>query len=274
MTERDSAAISPTAHYTGEVWRRNGLSYPGLGTREGRVLHAAAEPLLAISRVLGGPTLEDFLLARHHLIDKLLDAAIASGEIGQVVEIAAGLSPRGIRMTRRHPGLVYIEADLPGMAARKRSALERAGATHRVATLDALADDGPESLARLAADLDPGRGTAMITEGLINYFPREHVDGVWRRIATALARFPAGLYVSDLHLGEENSDRISRGFIAGLGLFVRGRVHMPYANEAEALAALRAAGFAESGLHRGSEAGEGSGAHRVRVIEARTVIPG
>ncbi len=36
--ERSSDAISPTAHYTGQVWARNGLSHPRLGTREGRVL--------------------------------------------------------------------------------------------------------------------------------------------------------------------------------------------------------------------------------------------
>jgi hypothetical protein len=43
--------ISPTAHYTGEVWRRAGLSHPWLGTREGRVmvdaLRAAGDGSLA-----------------------------------------------------------------------------------------------------------------------------------------------------------------------------------------------------------------------------------
>ncbi len=32
-----SDAISPTAHYTGYVWARNGLSHPELETLEGRV---------------------------------------------------------------------------------------------------------------------------------------------------------------------------------------------------------------------------------------------
>lgn len=274
MFERTSAAISPTAHYTGEVWRRNGLSHPALGTREGRALHAALRPLLATSGVLGGPTLDDFLLARHRLIDRLLDQAIGSGEVGQVIEIAAGMSPRGIRMTEHHPGLLYIEADLPEMAKRKSEALERAGATHRVAELDALADDGPASLARLAGDLDPATGTAIVTEGLVNYFPREAVDGIWARIADALTRFPSGLYVSDLHLGDENSDALARAWMAALGLFVRGSVYMPYSDEADAIGSLRSAGFGETVLHRGSEAGSGRGTHRVRVIEARTAETG
>lgn len=33
-----SDAISPTAHYTGQVWWRSGLSHPLLATREGRVM--------------------------------------------------------------------------------------------------------------------------------------------------------------------------------------------------------------------------------------------
>jgi O-methyltransferase involved in polyketide biosynthesis len=268
--ERTPAAISPTAHYTGEVWRRNGLSHPALVTLEGRVLHAAMRPVLAFSSALGGPTMEPFLLARHRLIDSFLDEAIEAGEIGQVIEIAAGMSPRGLRMTERHPDLIYIEADLPAMAARKRDALAHAGASHRVADLDALAEDGPDSLAQLAAGLDADLGTAVVTEGLINYFPRAAVDGIWARIATALRRFPAALYVSDLHLESENSEPVARAWMAALGAFVRGRVYMPYHDEADALGALRTAGFERAELHRGGEAGTGRGADRVRVIEART----
>ena len=33
-------SISPTAHYTGYVWARNGLSHPELETLEGRLLDA------------------------------------------------------------------------------------------------------------------------------------------------------------------------------------------------------------------------------------------
>ena len=64
--------ISPTAHYTGEVWRRAGLSHPWLGTREGRIMVDALHPLMAVSEALGGPSLESYLLARHRAIDALL----------------------------------------------------------------------------------------------------------------------------------------------------------------------------------------------------------
>lgn len=268
--DRGSDAISPTAHYTGQVWLRNGLSDPALGTWQGRVLHAGAAPLLAASKLAGGPTLESFLLARHRLIDRILTEGIEDGSIGQIVEIASGMSPRGLRFRRRHPGVTYVEADLPAMAERKRAALAEIGTPIRVADLDALTDRGPGSIAELGASLDAEAGAAFVSEGLLNYFPREDVIGIWGRIASALARFPAGLYVSDLHLRSGNSGPLERAFGAALGTFVRGSVHFPFADEEDASAALRRAGFATVELHNGSEASDEPGAERVEVIEART----
>lgn len=268
LLERRSDAISPTAHYTGEVWRVAGLSHPALGTVEGRVLHTSLRPVMTVSGLLGGETLDGFLLARHRLIDRLLTARIETGEITQVVELAAGMSPRGLRLSAAYPELTYVETDLPAMAARKREALSRAGAGHRVVELDALVDDGPESLAELAAGLDRGRGLAIITEGLLNYFPRNETDGIWARVGAALQAFPHGLYLADLHLRSDNADGRQRAFSTLLGLFVRGRVHFPYADAADARAALGEAGFAATELHPGTEGGSEPAAERVRVIEA------
>src|SRR5918998_929645 len=55
---RGSEAISPTAHYTGHVWGRNGLSPPELATVEGRLLFGVLAPAMTVSRALGGPTLD------------------------------------------------------------------------------------------------------------------------------------------------------------------------------------------------------------------------
>ena len=265
-----SSSISPTAHYTGHVWHRNGLSHPGFDTVEGRVLHAALRPVVALSRLLGGPSLEDFLLARHQALDALLAEAIEHGEIGQVVEVAAGLSPRGLSFAQRFgDAITYVEADLPGMAARKRAALGGASsAHHRVADLDALADDGPASLGALAAQLDPDRGLAIVTEGLLNYFPRDAVTGMWRRFAAALAGFPHGLYLSDLHLRQDAADPIARAFSAALGVFVGGSVHLHFETAEDATEQLLAAGFADAELRRAAD--EPRGARLVHVVEART----
>jgi O-methyltransferase involved in polyketide biosynthesis len=267
--------ISPTAHYTGYVWARNGLSHPELSTPEGRILFESLRPAMVVTAVASGYSLEPYLLARHRAIDALLERAIDAGEVGQVVEVAAGLSPRGWRFANRHSDLTYVEADLPGMAERKREALERMGSLgerHRVVVLDALRDDGPESLAALAATLDPGVGLAIVTEGLLGYLDWPSVEGIWRRFAHVLAGFPHGVYISDLHLGDVQNTLI-RGFRVMLSVFVRGRVHLHFQSASAAEAALVRAGFEHATVSRASElveVAEGPAGGLAHILEAST----
>ena len=251
-----SETISPTAHYTGYVWARNGLSHPRLETLEGRVMFESLRPMMAVSTTLGGPSLESYLLARHRAIDALLDRAIEQHGVTQVIEVAAGLSPRGWRFTQRYGDrLTYVEADLPGMTARKRRALEQMGSLsdrHRVTEVDALRDKGSRSIGALAADLDHAAGLAIITEGLLGYLDTDAVDGIWRRFARTLSGFASGRYISDLHLGSVQNAQI-RAFRAALSVFVRGQVHLHFDNAQQAVGALRDAGFARAKLYRASD---------------------
>jgi O-methyltransferase involved in polyketide biosynthesis len=252
LPARTSAAVSPTAHYTGFVWARNGLSHPELATREGRVLFDSLRPWMAVSGALGGPTLERYLLARHLAIDAVLARAIEDGRVSQVLEVACGLSPRGWRFTERHPELTYVEADLPAMAARKRRALERMGSLserHSVVDVDVLSDD---SFGAVTAPLDRSQGLAIITEGLLGYLPSDAVLAVWRRFASTLSEFEHGLYLAELHLRSIQTAQV-RAFRVVLGAFVRGRVYLHFARADEAVSALRGAGFADAKVHPASD---------------------
>jgi O-methyltransferase involved in polyketide biosynthesis len=274
-----SARISPTAHFTGYVWYRNGLGDPALRTRAGRFLVAAFAPIDRAARLAGGPALEDVLLGRHRAIDERLELAVERGEVQQVLEVAAGLSPRGLRFTRRHGHrLFYIEGDLPAMARRKRQALARAdepaGSHHLVVEIDALAEGTPNSLDDVATRFfDPSRGLAIITEGLLNYFERAAVEAMWARFARVLSRYPSGLYLSDLHLAQDMERvRGARAFAALLSVFARGKVHLHYGDSGEAGRALLAAGFAEARFFpAGSTRGNPGAPLPVRILEARTV---
>ena len=274
---RGSDAVSPTAHYTGQVWVRNGLSHPELATWEGRVLFDALRPAMTASHAVGGATLEGLLLARHRVIDRLLEEAIEDGSVSQVIEAACGMSPRGWRFAERYgSAIAYVEADLPQMARRKRDALERIGSLgerHRVEEVDLLRDEGPGSLAALAARLDPGGGVALITEGLLTYFDDADVRAMWRRFADALAGFPRGRYFADFRLAGA-SGTTDRVFGAVLSAFVRGAVHTHFADEDEAVAALRDAGFSDARIHRcdshpaAGEVRRDPGSSRVHIIDA------
>jgi len=277
MSRQRPEMISPTAHYTGYVWYAHGQSHEAFATRGGRLMYRALKAPNSVAHHLGLPTLEGMLLARHRLIDLRLSQAIDAGEISQVVEIAAGLSPRGWRFRNRYGDrLHYVEADLPAMIARKRRVLAELGgetAHHRTVEIDALAADGPTSIGAICASLDPTRGTAILTEGLINYFDTPTVVAMWRRIAAALRPFPRSLYLSDLALRDGNGGALVAGFSWLLAAFVRGRVHMHFDSAEEAEDALAAAGLVGILLDPRDFAFElpeleRAGAGRVRIVEA------
>ena len=273
------AAISPTGYVTGYAWVAAGWSDPALATRTGRVIYDTTRLPNAVAGVLGLPTLTGLLLGRHRVIDTLLADAIDDGRISQVIELACGLSPRGLTFTRRYRDLTYLEADLPGMAATKRRLLGRAGPLapgHQVLDVDAFAADGPTSVAGLAARLAADRGVAVITEGLLNYFPTSAVTGLWDRLAGVLGTFPAGLYLADIGLRPRRRTRLIDAGLDGLQAVVGGRVQLHFAGAAAATERLLGAGFAGADVRpisgwpaaapwRGDPA-----THRMHVLAATT----
>jgi O-methyltransferase involved in polyketide biosynthesis len=241
------------------------------------MLHRGLALPLAASKTLGGPTLDGLLLARHRIIDSILDDLIRGG-VSQVVEVACGMSPRGWRFTEQlGERLTYIEEDLPGMAQRKHDALARMESLtdrHRVVGLDVLQEGGPDSLEALVETLDPAEGLVILTEGLLTYLDDDTVNALWARLATALGRFDKGVYLSDLRFSRQDRGLSERTFDVILGAFVRGKVHAYRGDEATAETALRSAGFKEARLHRGdkhpaaTDVRSDPGAGVVCVIEA------
>ena len=277
MARSHPEAISPTAHYTGYVWYAHGQSHDAFATRQGRWMYQALRGANAIASAARLPTLDGMLLARHRLIDLRLTQAIEAGEVSQVVEVAAGLSPRGWRFAQRYGDrLTYVEADLPGMLANKRRILGKLGGEtphHRTAEVNALTDTGPTSIEAICASLDPTQGTAIITEGLINYFDRATVIEIWGRFARALQRFPTSLYLSDVNTRDGNGGPLIAAFAWLLSAFVRGKVHIHFDSAVEAEDALARAGLPGMLLDPRELAEELpgmelAGAGHVRIIEA------
>jgi O-methyltransferase involved in polyketide biosynthesis len=275
----DPTRISPTAHYTGYVWQVSGLSTPALATTEGWLFHEALRLPNAVLAALGGPTLPAMLVARHKAIDSILGAAVDSGAVTQVLEIASGYSPRGWRFTRRHGArLAYVEADLPHMVERKRRFLERVPAAERptVVAINALTADGPLSLQQVARDFDRSAGLAIVTEGLTNYLDPDAARAMWSRFAALLQEFPRGLYVSDTRLARVALDSVvTRLFLPLLGTFVRGNIHLHFETEADARRTFTDCGFASFALHRpetmpGLDLGADPGVAQVQILDART----
>ena len=186
--------LSVTALYTSGAWAWAGL--PGaelLASADARRVFGATNAALAVARLFtpGLRSLRHALVHRHTMIDHL---ARASGA-GQILELAAGLSPRGVAFSA-DPAIRYTEVDLPHMSLHKRRLLERS-------------DAGRAALARpnlrlAAADVTeaplddlviPGEPLFVIAEGLLMYLPPAKQRALWRKIAALLGRAGAGALV-------------------------------------------------------------------------------
>lgn len=278
--ETSTDRVSPTAHATGYLWYRHGLSDAALVTPRGKRLDRGFRALTGLTKKLSGVSLDALMLARHKGIDAVLCEAIDAGRVTQIIEVAAGLSARGWRMRQRYGDRIhYIETDLPDMVQTKRQLLEDAGLLgprHQIVVLDALAPRGARSLGAIARTLDPKKGTAIITEGLMNYLPPQAADAFWKRAAKTLSGFRHGVYLSDAYLTRENRNLAMLAFGAVLQAFVRGRMHVHFQTEARAIDHLERCGFSDVRLHTpasipaAAEHARVRGGSLVRILEART----
>ncbi|MEK9765592.1 MAG: class I SAM-dependent methyltransferase [Thalassolituus sp.] len=245
----DTSRISVSAHYTGYIWYKHGLSAKGFVTNAGRFANATLAPVNALLRMLAGADIDIFLLQRHSVIDNQVRQLIEEQGVTQIVELACGWSPRGYRLKREYPQLRYIEGDLPGMAARKRHLLEQVGLLdgHEVCECNILNTDGPESIQALLDKLDPEQPTLIITEGLVNYFELDQIREVWSRMASGLKTFPKGWYITDLYpdFADHPSYRYVKFAQKLVGVFTRGGWPLHYPSDEAIREGFRGDGFNE-----------------------------
>mgnify|MGYP003548481082 CR=1 FL=1 len=188
--------ISFTAHYTGYIWYQMGMSHPALATNKGKFLTKLVNPFETWAERIVGGSMRTTLKQRHQMIDKALTRLIEQHPNLQVIEIAAGLSPRGWRFRNQYPNIRYIEVDLPDMAQVKQHALIEAGqAQAEVLAIDLFT---PE-LKTLFDRLEQNAPVVIISEGLINYFTKENLQQLWQSFAQYGATFPEFYYLTDLY---------------------------------------------------------------------------
>lgn len=244
----DSARISPTAYYTAQTWVRLGFPHADLfSTRRGRLFLALYRILERLAGAEGDESLLVRTLRNRHAT---LDAAVLASAPDLLVELGAGLSPRGIALAVDH-GVRAIDVDLPAMIARKRAML----AAHTpalpgldrwtTATLDITADDFP---ARLADLLAGAARPVVVMEGLIGYF----ADPIKRRIVAAVAHAFAGnpdaTCLADVRISQRTPEA-TRALRLGIRILTRNRGAPPgFADESAVLDLWRSAGFTRAEL--------------------------
>ena len=247
----DTSSISFTAHYTGYVWYKQGWSDIRLTTRQGARYFQALRPVEWLARTIVGTDIKSTLLQRHALIDRELVRNIEAHRHTQVLEIAAGLSPRGFSFRQRYPQLGYTEADLPAMAQRKRQLLSTMQADtplHRTLTCNILNTDSADSLENLLMrEFDHSQPITVITEGLVNYFPRPVMNTFWTRLANALRDFPEACYLTDVYpeVQQHRFARLIQKANRLLGWVTRSNFSLHFRDHHEAEQQFLACGFSQ-----------------------------
>ncbi len=195
MSRWDSVSI--TAHYTAQIWVRNGLPWAfRFDTLRGRALYEATQPLFDLAATRGVSTPPVFCLQRHLIIDALLTQLAPP----QVIELACGLSPRCLAYSHRHQ-IPCVDVDLPRMIQHKlRRVGDAAPDSYRARALDLTASE--DYAADLGGAVQRAPGTVVITEGVLSYFDAELQQEVFNRVAALLRWCGGGTYLTDVHHGE------------------------------------------------------------------------
>jgi len=186
--------ISTIAHYTAQVWVRDGLPWAWrFDTARGRAMYRALRPLFELAHRAGLPTPELFCIQRHRIIDALLDRL----QPRQVLDLAGGLSPRCVAYSHKH-GIPCLDVDLPDMVALKGELLGGdAPAGYRLRALDLVASQ--DLVAGLGAALQREAPTAVITEGLLPYLSGQQQQALFVKLAALLRWCGGGVYLADVH---------------------------------------------------------------------------
>jgi len=188
--------LSVTALYTAGTWGWGGLSGAELlASKDSRNVFTVTNLVLAITRLLkpGVRSLRHSLLHRHTMIDHLVTTAGAR----QILELAAGLSRRGVAFSA-DPLARYTEVDLAPMVAHKRTLLGRSEAGRQALARPGLRFvEGDVLDIDIAALVDGAEPAFVIAEGLHMYLKPSLQRALWRKVRGAMGG-RGGTFVFDL----------------------------------------------------------------------------
>ena len=211
--------LSVTAKYTPHCWRFGKFERAELlDTDEAKFIFDATNAVLDLTSGKAAPSLPHSLVQRHKIIDTLLTEWLrGEGERGQVLEIASGLSARGVRFSA-NPDVDYTEVDLPSVIGRKRELLARTPEGQEAALRPNLRFVSGDLIhLELAPLVDPERPVFLIGEGLFMYLEADAQRTLWQRLSS-LCTQPRSALAFDLVPSCEEPPTSRAGNILDLGL--------------------------------------------------------
>lgn len=137
----------------------------------------------------------NFTLARPMVIDGIIRKSLANRTYPVIVDIAAGLAPRGIHLAKEYPQSQVIEIDLPEVIAEKQRRLQR---KHIDIPSNLIWLTGDLAVTPLSAILGEQKAHIISAEGLLPYLDHNQIKQLGRWVSESL--YPGGIFVADAPL--------------------------------------------------------------------------
>lgn len=171
-----------------------------------------AEKLCGSTSVL--VDLERFVAPAIEARYKSMISAIDRTGITQILELASGLSFRGITMSK-NPKITYVETDLPELTLEKLSIVERVPEMSRACRRDNLHFESVDALSkndlhRAIRHFDDKKPIAIIHEGLYMYLSRIEKEILANNIKDILNQFGGCWITPDIMIQSEMTSLMSR----------------------------------------------------------------
>jgi len=197
---------------------------------------AVADELARVTSLRGSELRREHFAERYRSVDRALEAS----QLDRVLELAAGLSFRGLAFAQRGKG-IYLDTDLPEVIATKqrlvRELVETPPPNLRLLAVDAF--DAGAAVAEL-----PAGALAIINEGLLVYLDTQEKERLAATIRDALVARGGVWITADIYIRGPRDPRVEQD--DRLRTFLD--AHRVDANKFESLAAAESlftcAGFA------------------------------
>jgi O-methyltransferase involved in polyketide biosynthesis len=181
MTEQDTASsqetdhsrVAPTAY--GVAYLRTFSDIP----LTGEIFDALGAHMQDTGQTYTpGTASKDRLAPQLEARYKLVDGLIAASGATQILELAAGIAPRGINLSTTNPDIHYVELDLQGVMQEKQAILSKLSTPKppnlRIVEGNALSQ---EDVANAASEFSKDRPVTIVNEGFMRYltFPEKSI---------------------------------------------------------------------------------------------------
>ena len=212
QSKRDNATFDPVSPTAKVVAYLRGLdqSLQFAGDELLRQEGAAVLEQLGIIDITTHAAMASLFQSRYHALNAAI--GMTSGASLQIIEFAAGVSPRGFQWSQLSPGTIYIESDLPQLMIRKAklvrnsliaNASENRGVLHYCAT-DVLDLD---SMLEALSSIDTHMPFTIVTEGLLLYFTNNELRQFLENMVILLSSGRNSTWITDL-VTQENLNEL------------------------------------------------------------------